>query len=145
MVLLGHVAVSTILHCYLKTKFLPTLSGGLCPDVLDKGLCQGLKITPSGRMYGHTLTAWGLSSLAVGGVFGGATGKSWAVGYVAHLLCDLKGQVPWLFPWRGYEFQLSEPILGQLFDKFFRKTSPLETGLLLWAGVALWQRYRKLR
>jgi hypothetical protein len=53
--LFGHLAVSVLLHRYLGTDLKLTVAGGIAPDIVDKTLCQVLRLTPDGRMLGHSL------------------------------------------------------------------------------------------
>jgi len=63
--LFGHLAISALQHRYLKADLVPVVVAGVLPDVVDKTLCQVLHLTPSGRMFGHTLAGLGLSALCV--------------------------------------------------------------------------------
>ena len=137
--ILGHLAVSALLHRYLEVDLKPVLAAGIFPDVVDKLLCQVLHLTPSGRMYAHTLLAAALSTAAVHKVCGRRTAWAWALGYLAHLVADAEGDVPWLYPFREYDFSGGEPGLFQIVRQAMRR--PVEVGfesaLLVWAAYAL--------
>ncbi len=131
--LFGHIAVSLLQHRYLKVDLTPVVAGGLFPDILDKTMCQVLHITPSGRMWGHTLLGLAVSSLIVSIAYGSRSARAWAVGYAGHLVADTGGQVPWLYPFVDYEFRPS-PGLSEILRRFAedRREILVETGLLAW-------------
>jgi hypothetical protein len=137
--ILGHVAVSTLLHHYLKADLAPVMAGGMFPDLVDKTLCQVLHLTPSGRMYAHTLLGLGLSTAVVGAVWGARQARSWCLGYGAHLVADAGGPVPWLYPFRGYDFSRLSPTLGEILRHALADPAEmgLELSLLLWALFAV--------
>jgi hypothetical protein len=97
----GHLAISALLHHYTKLDAGPAFIGGMFPDMVDKTL-QATSLASSGRTVAHTLLSWVLSSLLVHRVWGGRAGRSWAAGYLAHLLADVGGFVPWFSPFRRY-------------------------------------------
>ncbi len=132
--LLGHIAVSLLESHYLDLELKPTMLGGLFPDMLDKSLCQVLHITPSGRMWGHTLLSFALSTAIVRIASGKRAARSWALGYAGHLVADVRGQVPLLYPFARYDFGPS-PDLSTILERFFadRREVTLELGLLAWA------------
>ena len=137
--ILGHLAVSALLHRYLEADLRPAIAAGLFPDVVDKLLCQVLRLTPSGRMYAHTLLAVALSTAIVRKTYGRRTARAWALGYLGHLVADVEGDIPWLYPFRAYDFSGSEPGLFQIVRQAIRR--PVEVGfesaLLVWAAYAL--------
>lgn len=132
--LFGHIAVSLLQHRYLKVDLAPVLAGGLFPDVLDKTMCQVLHVTPSGRMWGHTLLGLAVSSLIVDIACGPRSARAWAIGYVGHLVADTGRQVPWLYPFVDYEFKPS-PGLREILRRFAEdhREIVVESGLLAWA------------
>jgi hypothetical protein len=127
--LFGHLAISILEHRYLKVDLAPAIAGGVFPDVLDKTLCQVLRLTPSGRMFGHTLLALGVSTVVVGVMRGRRTGRSWAMGYLAHLMADASGFVPWLYPFVQHDFSQSEPGLLGILSLWL--TDPVRMGMEL--------------
>ena len=137
--ILGHLAISALLHRYLKADLASVMAGGLFPDVLDKTLCQVLHVTPSGRMYGHTLLGLGLSTALVRGIWGSRKAHSWGLGYSAHLVADVGGAVPWLYPFREYDFSKLAPPLGEIVRRALANPAELglELSLLAWALLAL--------
>jgi hypothetical protein len=139
VVILGHVAISALLHRYLDVDLGPTMASGIFPDVTDKLLCNVLRITPSGRMYGHTWLSVALTTLVVRQVWGMRAARAWTAGYVGHLAADTGGFVPWLFPFRRYEFNTEEPGLLDLLVRSMRNPARVivESALLVWAAYAL--------
>jgi hypothetical protein len=113
--LFGHLAISVLQHRYLRADLVPVIAGGILPDVVDKTLCQVLHLTPSGRMFGHTLVGLAASTLVVGLLGGRRAAWSWALGYGGHLLGDAGGFLPWLYPLVRYDFSQGSPgLLGIL-------------------------------
>ena len=142
--ILGHLAVSALLHRYLDVDLGPAVAAGVFPDVTDKLLCQVLHITPSGRMYGHTLLAVALTTLLVRQVWGTRAARAWGVGYLGHLMADMDGFVPWLYPFRRYHFEGGDIGLFSVMVRAMR--NPLrvsvEATLWVWAVWALASRPR---
>ena len=136
--LVGHLGISGLAHRYLKADLVPVVVAGVFPDVVDKLLCQRLRLMPSGRMWGHTLLGLALSTVIVRMLWGRQTAWGWAVGYLAHLLADLNGQVPWLYPLVQYDFDPS-PSLWEILRR--KLEHPAEMGLELalvgWAAFAV--------
>lgn len=136
--LLGHLGVSLLAHRYLQADLAPVVVAGVFPDVVDKGLCQGLRVLPSGRMWGHTLLGLTVSTVLAGRLWGRRAASSWAVGYLGHLVADLEGQVPWLYPFAPYDFAPSPSFWGILRQQLTRPGAiVLEVLLLGWAAVAV--------
>ncbi|MBN1246815.1 MAG: metal-dependent hydrolase [Anaerolineae bacterium] len=104
-------------HRLLDTDLGLTMSGALFPDALDKTLCQVLRLTPSGRMWGHTTLSVGTTTLLVALMGGSRAARSWLLGYLGHLLADLEGPIPWWYPFRTYEFDPS-PGFAEIFQRF---------------------------
>jgi hypothetical protein len=151
-VIFGHLAVSALLHRYLLDAFdqdglAPTMAAGIFPDVVDKLLCQVLHMTPSGRMYGHTLLGAGLSTLLVRRVWGTHAAWAWALGYLGHLAADMDGFVPWLYPFREYDFEGEDLGLFRIMRRAIRNPIRVgvESALLVWAVYALAGRRRSMR
>ena len=136
--LAGHLGVSVLTHRYLKADLVPVVVAGVIPDVVDKTLCQGLHIFPSGRMWGHTLLGLAVSTLFVWLLWGRQSAWSWATGYLGHLVGDFGGQVPWLYPFVQYDFEPS-PGFWEILRR--RLEHPAEIGLELallgWAALAV--------
>ncbi|HQE93179.1 MAG TPA: metal-dependent hydrolase [Anaerolineae bacterium] len=138
MMLAGHLGVSVLAHRYLHADLVPVVVAGVIPDVVDKALCQGWHLMPSGRMWGHTLLGLAVSTVIVRLLWGRQSAWSWAVGYLGHLVADLGGQVPWLYPFVQYDFELSPGLWEILWRKL---QNPVEIGLELvllgWAALAV--------
>lgn len=136
--LVGHLGVSVLAHRYLKVDLVPVVVAGVIPDVVDKTLCQGLHIFPSGRMWGHTLLGLAVSTVIVRLLWGRQTAWGWAVGYFGHLVGDLGGQVPWLYPFVQYDFEPS-PGFWEILRRRFEQPAGigLELALLGWAALAV--------
>jgi len=132
--LFGHIAVSALLYRYLKVELKPVIVGGIFPDLVDKTLCQILRLTPSGRMFAHTLLGWGLSTVGVGLLRGPRAAWSWSLGYLGHLVADSSGFVPWFYPFASYEFKPSSAHLFTTLRNMLLKPKWLELTLLLWAA-----------
>jgi hypothetical protein len=138
---IGHVAVSVLEHRYLKVELVPVLVAGIFPDLVDKALCQLLHVTPFGRMYAHTLAAMALSTLVVGLIWGRHVAWSWGLGYLSHLVCDLGGFLPWLYPFVHYDFPHRQHNLVEILRPWLLHPAglALEVALLAWAAWAwLW-------
>ncbi len=139
--LIGHLGVSGLAHRYLKADLVPVLIAGVIPDVVDKTLCYGLRLAPSGRMWGHTLLGLTLSTGVVWLLWGRRTAWSWAVGYLGHLVADLGGQIPWFYPFVQYDFPPSRGFWEMLLHKLQHPAEiALELVLLVWAGLAIGNR-----
>jgi bacillithiol system protein YtxJ len=120
------------------------MTAGLFPDIMDKLLCQVLHVTPSGRMYGHTLLGAALSTLLVRKVWGARAAWAWALGYLGHLAADMDGFVPWLYPFREYDFEGEDIGLFRIVRRAIRNPIRVgtESALLIWAAFALVSRPR---
>ncbi|MHB0856321.1 MAG: metal-dependent hydrolase [Anaerolineae bacterium] len=102
MIFMGHVASAYIAARALRLDRPTALAASVYPDALDKGLHWIARVTPSDRLWGHTLwSLLGTSALAwaLGKAVGRPeTGRSWLVGYAMHLGGDLRGHLPLLYP-----------------------------------------------
>jgi hypothetical protein len=127
--LFGHLAISLLQHRYLKADLAPVVAGGIFPDVVDKTLCQVLHVTPSGRMFGHTLVGLAVSTAVVGLLGGWRAARSWALGYLGHLVGDVGGFIPWLYPLVPYDFSADSPGLLEILR--WALTDPARMGLEL--------------
>lgn len=142
--ILGHLAVSALLHRYLDVDLGPTLAAGVFPDVTDKLLCHVLHITPNGRMYGHTLLSAFLTTRLVRKVWGARAARAWAMGYVGHLAADMDGFVPLLYPFLEYDFEGGDVGLFSVMWRAVRNPFrvSVESALFVWALYALVTRSR---
>jgi hypothetical protein len=143
--LLGHLAISVLQHRYLKSDLVPVVAGGIFPDVLDKTLCQILHLTPNGRLFGHTLVGLAASTLVVGLLGGRRAAWSWALGYGGHLLGDVGGFLPWLYPLVQYDFSKSSPGLLDILRHAVESPGRLglELALSAWAVGACVEGHRR--
>lgn len=141
----GHLAVSALLHHYLDADLKSVVAGGVFPDVVDKTLCQVMRVTPSGRMYSHTLLSAAVSTTVVSLLFGRKRARAWALGYLGHLAADGGGWLPLLYPFRKYEFEGDEPGLFQILQNALRRKVDMgvELVLLVWAAAILGNRLSK--
>lgn len=142
--LFGHLAISVLQHRYLKADLAPVIAGGIFPDVMDKTLCQVLHLTPTGRMFGHTLVGLAASTAVVGLLGGRRAAWSWALGYLGHLLGDMGEFIPWLYPFVRYDFSRGSPGLLDLLRRAIKDPARmgLELTLLAWAVGAYAEGYR---
>jgi hypothetical protein len=133
--LFGHLAISVLQHRYLDADLAPVIAGGVFPDVMDKTLCQVLHLTPSGRMFGHTLVGLAASSAIVRLLGGRRAARSWALGYLGHLLGDMGDFVPWLYPLVPYDFSRGSPGLLEILRRTLKDPAAmgLELALSAWA------------
>lgn len=135
---IGHLAVSALEHRYLKADLPAVMAAAVVPDAVDKLLHYALKLAPTGRLWGHTLLGLLASTLLVYLLWGRRVAASWALGYSSHLLCDVGGVVPWLYPFATYEF----PERRAIYASFVLTAEnlprlALELGLSIWAIAAL--------
>jgi len=128
---IGHLGIALLQHSVLNAGLVPVIAGGLFPDMLDKTLCQVLRVTPSGRMWGHTALGVAVSTTLVTSFAGRRAGRSWLLGYLGHLLADSDGSIPWWYPFRTYTFEPS-PGFVEILQNFTenRDEMALEFGLL---------------
>lgn len=138
--LLGHLAVPIILRHYADEMDLTLLvAGSVAPDVVDKSL-QQVGTAVSGRSLAHSLFALGTSSLLVWRCWGNTAVVSWFAGYLGHLICDMGGSVPWLYPFAAYPFERTERRLWiKLRDA---RPGPAELVLVAWAAVIVLRTWR---
>jgi hypothetical protein len=117
-------------------------AGGLFPDVVDKSLCQVLRITPSGRMYAHTLLGLAVSTGVVSLIWGARTARAWALGYLGHLAGDGPWKLPLFLPFKRYEFEGNELNIFQIMRLALSDKVRMgaEFALLVWAAYVLLSR-----
>lgn len=104
MIFFGHIGIVAFVAALF---FLPALFagiGGIFPDVFDKILFL-LGVTPCTRFFGHTILFAFLAGLVT---FIVTRKKSYALammlGSFLHLIQDLQGDVPFLYPFVNYAF-----------------------------------------
>ena len=129
--LIGHIGIALLQHHYLDAELAPVVAGTLFPDALDKTLCQVLRMTRSGRMWGHTALSVVVSTMVVGALSGRRAARDWLLGYVGHLLADGDEPVPWWYPFKTYAFEQS-PGFAEILRNFAENQTDvvLEFGLL---------------
>lgn len=123
MILPGHIAASFLCCRYLKADLPLALVAGILPDIVDKALFYATGLTPNSRVPCHTLLAWLVTSLLI--LLAGLLiqhswnwGYTWGLAYGVHLLCDsplVGGELPFLYPFRAYDFGSPDMPLGFLF------------------------------
>jgi len=135
---IGHIGISLLQHSLLDADLVPIVAGGLFPDALDKTLCQVMKLTPSGRMWGHTALSVVITTTLVAALAGTRPARDWLLGYTGHLVADGDGPVPWWYPFRTYSFEPSPGFLEML-HRFTdnRRAVAAEFGLLA-VGLVAW-------
>jgi hypothetical protein len=133
--LLGHLAIPTILREYFDLEAIPLYVGSFFPDLVDKTL-EEVGWLPNGRNIAHTLFTLAVTTVWVERIGGKASAISWAIGYLGHLVCDVSGLVPWLYPFVAYEFKTprSRPFLQKV-KRAITHAGPLEWALVVWAVV----------
>ena len=141
--LFGHVAVAALEHRYAKAEFVPVIAAAVAPDLVDKVAHYVLGISSFGRLWGHTLFAAFLSTFVVLLLFGRRNAASWGLGYLSHLICDIGGIVPWLYPLVSYDFPPAEGFQTTLWMSLTRPGILLELALVIWAYFALRPQLRK--
>lgn len=104
MILFGHIGIAAFLGALI---FLPALFAGLgaiLPDIFDK-LFFFLGIFPCTRYLGHTILFAALVGIIT---FAITRKKSFSLaiffGSILHLIQDLQGDVPFLYPFVNYAY-----------------------------------------
>jgi hypothetical protein len=136
-VIVGHLAVSALEYRYARVDLVPVMAAAVVPDLVDKIAHYVVGSTEFGRLWGHTLLAALVSTVFVALLFGKRSATCWALGYVSHLVCDIGGVVPWLYPLVSYEFPPAETFEATLWMGLTRPRMLLELALLVWAYLSL--------
>jgi hypothetical protein len=141
MIFIGHFSSVLLASHLLPVQRRTALVASLFPDVLDKTLHWALRVTPSDRLWGHTVWA-ALGTTALAGCIAKRTGRpallrSWVVGYGVHLLGDTMAGLPLFYPLskRGYHHGARFREVAQGERRFPWKVLALE-GLLTLAALA---------
>ena len=135
--LLGHLAVPTILRQYFDLEAVPLYVGSFFPDLVDKTMEEAGWL-PNGRNIAHTLFTLMVTTAWVERIGGKASAVSWAIGYLAHLIGDVSGLVPWFYPFVAYEFKRPRPRpFLQKVTRAITYAGPLEWALVVWAVVVV--------
>jgi len=141
MILPGHIASVSMVARWLKVDRPTALAASLFPDLVDKGLHWALHVTPSDRLWAHTVWAWAGSS-ALAWLYGRVThrpgtGRAWLLGYIVHFLGDVTAPLPLLYPLstRGYHHgaRMRETMRGE--RRFPWRVLAVEGLLALAAGA----------
>lgn len=103
MLPLAHIGSALVLAKAARASGPFAALGALAPDLVDKPLAWVLKVTPSGRYFGHSLLSCLLLSLPLLKFCGHSAGLGFSLGYVAHLRGDTEAPVPWLMPLVEYD------------------------------------------
>lgn len=141
MILPDHIASVSMAARWFKVDRPTALAASLFPDLVDKGLHWALRVTPSDRLWAHTIWAWAGSSALVW-LCGQAThrpetGRAWLLGYTVHFLGDVTAPLPLLYPLSmcGYRHgaRMRETMRGE--RRFPWRVLAVEWLLALAAGV----------
>lgn len=135
IMIIGHLAFPAILrHYFPELEAAPLYAGSLFPDVMDKGL-HSLELALNGRSIAHTLFSLITTTTIIAIFLGKKLARSWAIGYLGHLICDSGGDVPWLYPFTTYTYRISSRNLWQKIKRWLTNPNPFEIILTLWAMV----------
>ena len=104
MLPLAHIGTAVLASRVARLNVPCAVLGSLAPDLLDKPAAWVVKLTPSGRHFGHSLLSCVLLSLPLAKCAGARAGLSFGLGYLSHLLGDSEGPVPWLMPFVRYDY-----------------------------------------
>lgn len=139
IMIIGHLALPAILrHYFPELEAAPLYAGSLFPDVMDKGLHR-MRLMVNGRTMAHTLFSLVVTTTIIAIFLGKKPARSWAIGYLGHLICDSGGDVPWLYPFTTHTFRCSESNIWQKIKRWLSNPNPLEIGLTLWIVVLIFR------
>ena len=103
MLLLGHMGITALASFMAYLPILGAIAGVLLPDIIDKGFFT-LGLFPCGRYAAHSIF---FSPIAGVVTYIVTKNKKLALaislGAFLHLLEDMHGEVPFLFPFKDYE------------------------------------------
>ena len=127
----GHIGIPLALAYLLRLNPVVTAFCGILPDLVDKPLSvMGIG---GGRYIGHTLLSVLLVSVAFS-LWRRKNGLAALVGGISHLLLDLGALVPWLYPFREYDFYEEKLNVGEFVRRYFTFSG---LGMeLLWVAIA---------
>ena len=111
-----HIGISAALAFVLRLNPVITILCGILPDVVDAPLAV-LGIG-GGRYIGHTLL-FAIIVIAVFVLWKRKYGLAAFIGLLSHLLLDLNALVPWLYPFKNYNFSNEKIDLYQWFKDYF--------------------------
>lgn len=139
-----HLGVSAGLAFILKLNPVITIICGLLPDLLDAPLAA-FRIG-GGRYIGHTIL---FAMVVVGVLFLWKRKYGYAAfaGLASHLILDLNGFMPWLYPFKDYAFPAKKLSFYEWFKGYLDLThAGYELLVILVIGVVIfsgWWLYRK--
>lgn len=114
---IGHIGISLAVAYLLRLNLAVTVFCGILPDLVDKPLAALLGLT-EGRYVGHTLLFIFLIAVAFF-LWKRTYGVAALVGGMSHLLLDLKGFVPWFYPFVNYQFEHGRVDFATYFRQYF--------------------------
>ena len=145
--IIGHLALAVLIARYdKKTDALPLAAGSILPDVGDKAL-KLLFHKKEGRTFFHSLLGFSAFLAVVYAFDRAGWRRSWAIGYAAHLLADLGGDIPWFYPLIEYEYRYYPYSYGQKVVRLLTHPRPMESFLTIWALIELvrWRKTGRLK
>lgn len=103
MLLLGHIGITAFVSSMIYLPAIFAVAGALLPDMIDKGLF--LLGAPCGRFIAHSIFFFPVAGIVTYLI---TRNKKFAVavalGALLHLLQDMEHDVPFLYPFKDYEF-----------------------------------------
>lgn len=104
MLLLGHIGITAFTSSLLFLPALFAVGGALLPDIIDKGLFE-LGVVPCTRLIAHSIFFFPIAGLAAYGITRNKKiALAVALGAFLHLVEDVQGNVPLLYPLKEYAF-----------------------------------------
>ncbi len=104
MLLLGHIGLTALASSMFYLPILGGALGVLLPDIIDKGIFT-LGLAPCSRFIAHSIFFAPLVGIVT---FAATRNKKFALavalGAFLHLLEDMNGDVPFLYPIKDYSF-----------------------------------------
>ena len=104
MLLLGHIGITAFTASMIYLSILGVVIGVLLPDIIDKGLFV-LGQAPCSRFIAHSIFFFPLAGLVAYAI---TRNKKFALaiafGSLLHLVQDLNGDIPFLYPFKDYAF-----------------------------------------
>ena len=154
MLLLGHIGITTFVSSMLYLPILGGVIGVLLPDMVDKGLFV-LGYAPCGRFIAHSIFFFPIAGLVTYII---TKNKKLAVavalGAFLHLLEDVHGDVPLLYPLKYYSFFDTCQQVRISFSPYIITTEVIGGLILVFMGVfnsrfsnlrkALWSRLKNI-
>ncbi len=131
MLPLGHIGITAFIVSMIYLPALAGIIGALLPDVIDKGLFI-LGYAPCSRFIAHSLFA-----VPIAGIITYAITRNkkitfaMLIGYVLHLLEDMHGDVPWLYPLKNYAFMQACGDIHIVFTPYFILTETIGALLII--------------